>query len=206
MYGFGVVGKTVSSNLYSAGVAGYSAAITGGMGVYGQGFTGVFGMTTQTSSSAAGVSGSAVGSAYAGYFSGGAGLYVVGNQTATGTKSAAVPTSDGWRKLYCEEAAEVCFTDYGSARLTNGRVHIVLDPKFLETVTIDDAHPMMVFVQANGETNGLYVEKHDTSFDVIERAGGTSDASFDYRIVAKRKGYESERLSPAPAPLERTTP
>lgn len=203
LYAYGVVGTVSSSSLYSAGVAGYDPNLTGGLGVYGRGFTGVFGMTTASSASAAGVYGSATGPAYAGYFNGGAGLYVNGNQTATGTKSAAVQTADGWRKLYCEEAAEVYFTDYGSSQLTNGRAHIELDPKFLETVTIDDAHPVMVFVQASGASNGLYVEKHGRSFDVIEQAGGWSNTPFDYRIVAKRKGYESERLSSATAPIIR---
>jgi hypothetical protein len=196
-----VTGSVANGNLYSAGVAGYNGSLTGGLGVYGRGFTGVFGMTSINSASAAGVSGSASGIAYSGYFNGGAGLYVNGDQTATGVKSAAVPVADGWRKLYCEEAAEVYFTDYGSSRLTAGRAHIELDPIFLQTVTIDDAHPLMVFVQPNGETNGMYVEKHGASFDVIERGGGASNAPFDYRIVARRKGYESLRLGETSGPI-----
>jgi hypothetical protein len=200
-FGYGVVGRTNSANLYSAGVAGYAASLTGGLGVYGRGYTGVLGMSTVNSASAAGVYGSAVGVGYSGYFNGGAGLYVNGNQTATGTKSAAVPVSDGWRKLYCEEATEVYFTDYGSSRLTNGRCHIDLDPMFLETVTIDAQHPVMVFVQLNGESAGVYVEKQDRSFDVIEHSHGTSNVGFDYRIVGKRRGHESERLAPVAPPV-----
>lgn len=199
-FAYGVTGNVANGNLYSAGVAGYNGSLTGGLGVYGRGYTGVLGMTSINAATAAGVYGSAVGIAYSGYFNGGAGLYVNGDQTATGVKSAAVPVADGWRKLYCEEAAEVYFTDYGSARLSGGRAHIELDPIFLQTVTIDDAHPLMVFVEPNGETNGTYVEKHATGFDVIERAGGASNAPFDYRIVARRKGYESLRLGVTIAP------
>jgi hypothetical protein len=202
-FAYGVVGKVASPNLYSSGVAGYNSSPTGGIGVYGRGYTGVLGTTSLSSTTAYGVYGSAVGVSYSGYFNGGAGLFVNGNQTATGTKAAAVETSDVWRKLYCEEAAEIYFTDYGSAALSNGRAHVELDPTFVETVTIDDQHPLMVFVQPNGETNGVYVEKHGTSFDVIEQMGGASNAHFDYRIVAKRKGYESERLTPTIAPIER---
>jgi hypothetical protein len=34
-----------------------------------------------------------------------------------------------------------------------------------------------------------------TSFEVRESGGGTSNLSFDYRIVAKRRGYEAQRLT-----------
>jgi hypothetical protein len=38
------------------------------------------------------------------------------------------------------------------------------------------------------------VEKGATGFDVIELRGGTSSVPFDYRVVAKRKGFEQMRL------------
>jgi hypothetical protein len=47
----------------------------------------------------------------------------------------------------------------------------------------------------------MYVEKHGASFDVIERGGGASNAPFDYRIVARRKGYESLRLGETSGPI-----
>jgi hypothetical protein len=41
----------------------------------------------------------------------------------------------------------------------------------------------------------LYVShKTATSFEVHEQGGGVSSIAFDYRIMAKRKGYESVRL------------
>jgi hypothetical protein len=54
---------------------------------------------------------------------------------------------------------------------------------------------MMVFLQEEDECNGLVVKPGTTSFDVFEKGGGKSDAHFSYRIVAKRKGQESERLA-----------
>jgi hypothetical protein len=33
-----------------------------------------------------------------------------------------------------------------------------------------------------------------TGFEVRESGGGTSSLSFDYRIVAKRRGYEQQRM------------
>lgn len=99
-------------------------------------------------------------------------------------------------KLFAEEAAEVSFTDYGEARLANGKAHIELDPVFLQTVTIDEAHPMRVFVQLEGDCNGVFVTTKTTGgFDVVELAGGSSDAVFTYRVVGKRRLYEDERLA-----------
>jgi hypothetical protein len=60
---------------------------------------------------------------------------------------------------------------------------------------------MRVFIEMNSETNGVYVVKNATGFDVIENAGGTSNGNFDYRIVAKRKGYEGVRMELAEPPM-----
>lgn len=63
---------------------------------------------------------------------------------------------------------------------------------FLETVTIDERNPLKVFVQLeNEESSGLRVRRGLTGFDV---ENGTSKSSFWYRVVAKRKGFESKRL------------
>ena len=197
---YGVAGRVSSTALYSAGVYGYNQAASGGQGILGFGYIGVLGVTASSGGYAAiyGAAGSST--AYSGYFTGGTGLYVNGNQTATGTKSAIVSVGPDWRKLYCEEAAEVYFNDYGSGTLVNGHAHIELDPIFLQTVTIDSANPMRVFVQMNTEISGIYVVKGLTGFDVIENGGNHSAGAFDYRIVAKRKGYESVRLEQVSAP------
>jgi hypothetical protein len=197
---FGVVGFVHSSFTNSGGVYGYNSSPTGGEGVQGFGYYGVVG--TANATGYAGIYGSngSNPNAYSGYFNGGKGVYIAGDYTATGTKSALVPIGNEWRKLYCEESSEVYFTDYGSGTLTNGRAHIDLDPNFLQTVTIDATNPMRVFIEMNSETNGVYVAKGVTGFDVIENAGGTSNGNFDYRIVAKRKGYEGVRMESAQPP------
>ncbi len=76
---------------------------------------------------------------------------------------------------------------------------------FLETVTIDSANPMMVFVQMDTEISGVYVVKGMTGFDVIENGNGKSGGAFDYRIVAKRKGYETVRMETGAPPLGATS-
>ena len=94
------------------------------------------------------------------------------------------------------EATEVWFEDFGSGQLTKGKTRIDLDPIFLQTVTINDQHPMKVFITLTGNANGVYVRKGYDHFIVRELAGGKSNATFDYRIVAKRQGVENVRLEP----------
>jgi hypothetical protein len=123
------------------------------------------------------------------------GLGTIAFNRSTGGKSAVVDTpSYGPRLLYCTESPEVWFEDFGAARLASGVASVELDPVFLETATIDDAHPMKVLVTPRGPTRGLWVETHDAHFVVHENSSGTSDVDFDWRVVAKRKGLESRRL------------
>jgi hypothetical protein len=186
---FGVAGRVSSAWQYSAGVYGFNQSASGGAGVIGNGYIGVLGITNTTGG-------------YSGYFTGGEGLYANGNWIVqNGTKSALVPIGNEWRKLYCEESAEVFFTDYGGGTIVNGRGHVELDPLFLQSVTIDSLHPMRVFIQMNTQISGVYVVKGLTGFDVIENGAGKSDGAFDYRVVAKRKGYENTRMELGVPPL-----
>jgi hypothetical protein len=124
-------------------------------------------------------------------------LHVIGNFIATGTKSALVETASyGARQLYAVESAENWFEDFGSAELIHGRAIVKLDPIFAETVNTTDRYH--VFLTPKGDCEGLYVSKQTTDgFEVRELRRGTGSISFDYRIVAKRKGYERARLAPA---------
>lgn len=122
------------------------------------------------------------------------GVYSDGNFAATGTKAASVPTSKGNQLLYCVESPEIWFEEVGHAQLSNGTVTIPLDALFLETVVIDDAHPMEVFIQEKEETNGLIAKAGLSSFEVKEKANGTSNAKFSYRILAKRRNYQDHRF------------
>jgi len=127
-----------------------------------------------------------------------AAFYTSGDHTVGGTKSAVVSTVEyGKRKLYAEEAAEVFFFDRGQGQIVNGQVNIVLEPMFLETVTIDVGHPMLVQITLTADCNGVFIaEQTATSFTVKELMGGTSDATFNWEVAAKRKGYEDARLEP----------
>lgn len=124
-----------------------------------------------------------------------AGAATISWNRITGAKSAIVQTQNhGSRYLYCQESPEVLFEDFGSGRLINGWVRVDLDPIFLETVTINEEHPMRVFITLNDESFGVYVQKFDTYFIVRELGNGIGNARFDYRVVANRKGLENMRF------------
>ncbi|PLW98656.1 MAG: hypothetical protein C0591_04000 [Marinilabiliales bacterium] len=118
--------------------------------------------------------------------------------------------------MYCPEAPEVLFQDYGIGQLVNGKTHVALDPILQKNIQIDVNHPMKVFVTLEGDCNGVYVtNKSANGFDVIELRGGTSNVSFSWQIVATRASEEfiqkdgttessdfSKRFPPAPGPID----
>lgn len=118
----------------------------------------------------------------------------LGDIVCTGSKSAAVAV-DGDRmvRMYAVEAADNWFEDAGSAQLRNGSVAVAFDRVFVQTVNGDvDYH---VFITPNGECEGLYVtNKSGQGFEVHELHGGHSNIAFDYRIMARRKGFENVRM------------
>ncbi|MCK4403614.1 MAG: hypothetical protein KAW02_00865, partial [candidate division Zixibacteria bacterium] len=145
-----------------------------------------------------------------GYFSNDAGGYArVAYRSTTGTNykiigvgsvSTIVSTSQGRRSMICPESPEAWFEDFGTGEVVDGHCRVELDPLFLESVTIEDQNPLMVFVQMTSSLpNGYYVVKDAVGFEVIEEKGGTSKATFDYRVVAKRAGWENVRFDPVDA-------
>jgi hypothetical protein len=125
-------------------------------------------------------------------------VWVEGGLHVVGEKNAVVTTASyGQRKLYAEEAAEQYFFDRGQGQLLNGVAIVELDPVYLETITIDANHPMLVQVTLTSDCRGVFVaEKSAYGFTVKELMNGTSNATFDWEVAAKRKGYEDQRLEP----------
>jgi hypothetical protein len=141
-------------------------------------------------------------------------IYGFGNIGATGTKSAVVEASDGrgHMTLYCVESPECWFEDFGAGRLKNGSVLVNIDSEFAQTIETNTYH---VFVQAEGDCHGMIVTaKTATGFTVKETGGGSSNAPFSYRIVARRSNVAAPRLNrvnlpaaPLPsAPVVQTAP
>ncbi len=159
----------------TSGVAGYGAVfgqtnVAGGVGVYGY---------VNPSVGPA--------NATAGFFNGN--LVVTG-----GTKNAAVPHPDGsHRLLYCVEATEAWFEDFGEGTLAGGTVTVALDGDFAAVV---DTSTLYVFLTPHVAGNALAVTARSaTGFTVTEGNGGKSSGGFTYRVVAKRKDVASPRLA-----------
>jgi hypothetical protein len=129
-------------------------------------------------------------------FQGDCAITVTGSLSCNGTVSGVVGVEGGARQvaLYAVQSPENWFEDAGSGQLSSGSARIGLDSTFAQTVNAGVEYH--VFLMPNGDCKGLYVsQKSPTSFEVHELGGGTSDIAFDYRIMAKRKGYESVRLA-----------
>ena len=131
---------------------------------------------------------------------GGPGLFVTGSAfingslQVTGAKNAVIKMQDGTNAVvYCQEAPEPYFEDFGEARLANGVAQVALEPEFAALVS---GGKYMVFLTAEGVTQaGLYVSrKNGNGFEVRENSG-TSNVPFSYRVVTKRKDIEGKRFA-----------
>lgn len=134
----------------------------------------------------------AYGSAYGGECT----IDVSGDLNCTGAVSGVVPIQGGAKKaaLNAIQSPEHWFEDAGSGQLASGETTINIESVFGETINTGVEYH--VFLTPNGDCKGLYVaQKSATSFEVKELGGGTSSVAFDYRIMAKRKGFEQIRLA-----------
>jgi hypothetical protein len=119
--------------------------------------------------------------------------------------------SGNYVAMSCPEAPENLFMDFGSGQLVNGEAVITLDPIFSKNIAVDNNHPLRVFIQLEGDCNGVYVHsKSKTGFKVKELQSGRSNVPFTYKVVANRADevlndgsiarYSIERFAPAPGP------
>jgi hypothetical protein len=165
----------------------------GGIGVYGEGISGGANMEHEIG--------------VYGYTDDGYGVWSEGTLGTSGATVSVVGTRDhGWRHVYAMESPSNWFEDFGSARLSGGEARVELEPVFAQTVALNEGYH--VFLTPLGDC-ALYVsEKNERGF-VVKIVGGAAgsgagDVAFDYRIVAKRSGYETKRLEAAedPAAME----
>ena len=221
----GVYGKSYGNNSSNGtGVIGVGNnksphVYTNGSGIAGTGFrVGVYGYATRTGT---GANRDRVG----GYFEDNNTYACVGGQwggtaygiLSNGTKSTVVKDLNNDPVImYCPEAPEVLFQDYGDGKLVNGKAHITIDPVLSKNIHVDESHPIRVFIQLEGDCNGVYVtHKSANGFDVIELQGGASNVSFSWQITATRANEEfiqkdgsvevsdySKRFPPGPEKLD----
>ncbi|NND62101.1 MAG: hypothetical protein HKN48_02785 [Flavobacteriaceae bacterium] len=131
--------------------------------------------------------------AYAGANFNGTTYKIIGNGTVSTIVDGA-NTGDSKKVMFAPEAPEVLFEDYGTGRLTNGTASIRIDPIFANNIVVNESHPLKVFIQLEGDCNGVYVtNKTSTGFVVKELQGGSSNVDFSWHIVANRKDGDSNR-------------
>ncbi len=120
--------------------------------------------------------------------------------------------SDTQKIMFAPEAPEVLFEDYGTGQLANGSVKIDIDPIFAKNIFVDEKHPLKVFIQLEGDCNGVFVtNKSKNGFTVKELNSGKSNVKFSWHIVGNRADetkangekttYQSLRYPDAPGAL-----
>lgn len=190
---YGVFGSTNNTPYYGYGVLGLGG-FTGVRGLSNLAGTGsrygIYGEASGGTTNNTGVYG--IGSGTGAY-----GVYSSGNFTCTGTKAATVKTPDGPKELYSQESPENWFEDFGKGTIQNGVAIVTVAPDYEQTVTINATHPMHAFITPNGNMGNWWIEYSGNTFTVHAPAAANGTA-FDYRMVAKRKGYEDLRLKKAP--------
>ncbi len=115
---------------------------------------------------------------------GGTNYKILGN----GVVSTIVPDAENKpRIMFAPEAPEVLFQDYGIGKLQNGTATIKIDKTLAKNILVDAEHPLKVFIQLEGDCNGVYVtNKSAEGFTVKELQNGNSNVSFSWQIVATR--------------------
>jgi len=133
---------------------------------------------------------------FGGNFFGTCTINVSGDLTCNGSVGVVESVDNDARKVetYAMQSSENWLEDFGSGQLSEGEARIDLDPTYAQTV--NSAVAYHVFLTPKGDCKGLYVTNETAAgFEVREMGGGKSAVAFDYRIVAKRAGYENVRLA-----------
>ncbi|KKR99892.1 MAG: hypothetical protein UU49_C0002G0006 [Candidatus Magasanikbacteria bacterium GW2011_GWC2_41_17] len=116
-----------------------------------------------------------------------------------------VTTAQGEKKLYgLQSGQDKELVLSGSAQLENGLKKIELP--LIDQEVIDTTSTIKVSVTLTGEAKGVFVsEKNYQGFTVKELGEGTSNASFDWMLIAKRRATDYQEpavAEPESAPLE----
>jgi hypothetical protein len=81
----------------------------------------------------------------------------------------------------------------GSGEIQNGTCTVTFAQDLLNGVVIDAKHPMRVNVTPTSEMGDFWVEKKNDKF-ILHAPHAQNGSTFDWRMTAKRKGYEDWRL------------
>jgi hypothetical protein len=99
---------------------------------------------------------------------------------------------EGQRLAYAVTSPQNWIEDFGNGQLQDGETVVALDTLYAEAVTVEQ--PYHVFLTPLGDCALYVAEKGASSFTVRALGGEKCSIAFDYRIVALRRGYETERM------------
>jgi hypothetical protein len=201
---YGVVGNNDNGNgtgILATGCNQSAYSLSGGSGIASTGYQyGIFGRANCSSSLRVGGYFEVYGGHYArvAYNTGDGTLYKI---QGSGAAASVMSTTEGNVALIAPESPEAWLQDFGTGKLINGRATVDLDPTFVECATISDKYPMKVFITfTSPPPASYYVEKGTDGFEVIATSGDYPNATFDYFVSVRWKGWEDIRFDPA-APL-----
>jgi hypothetical protein len=102
--------------------------------------------------------------------------------------------------MYAIESPEVWFEDFGSGVLSDGEAFVAFEALFAETVDLSEDYKVSLTPVCSQPVLLSVTAKTPQGFSVlgVSLDGQASDCGFDYRVSAKRLGYENLRLEPAP--------
>jgi hypothetical protein len=112
-----------------------------------------------------------------------------------------MPTTKGSVGLIAPESPEAWFQDFGGGAVVNGIGTVQLDATFLECVTIQNNEQLRIFVTFTSPSpETYYVKKTATGFSVVASGANSEQATFDYFVSARWKGWEKVRFDSVDAP------
>ncbi|MCF6276979.1 MAG: hypothetical protein L3J07_04005 [Candidatus Magasanikbacteria bacterium] len=104
-------------------------------------------------------------------------------------------TTEGDKNLYALQSQDTELIYSGSGTLVDGEFKVLFSA--VESEIIDADKPIKVSITLTAEANGIFVSQKDVSgFTVKELQSGTSNATFDWVVIASR------RIGPAPVVVE----
>ncbi|MDT1957570.1 phage tail protein [Carnobacterium divergens] len=117
---------------------------------------------------------------------------VITNLNVTGKKNAVHPTRDGIRATPAYETAESYLGDIGESKTNeNKEMKIFIETLFSDTVnTIEYSY--QVFLQSYGEGH-IWVSERNSDHFIVK--SNIPSVPFAWEIKAKRRGYETDRLT-----------
>jgi len=195
--GYGVVGRNASAGTPSSGVLGRAHSDEG------------FGVAGYNDGNGVGVGAWSFGGnlmeAYAGdYPSGTLRFYVEqdGDVWADGAFNSFVEAAGEQRTVHAIQSPEAWLEDFGSAVLKDGKATVRIDPTFARTVNLAAEYHIYLTPLCQEAVLLFVTDKAAAAFTVqgVSLDGEPSACGFDYRIVAKRRGYEDQRLEKVDLP------